>query len=172
MYRLSNNFYKQDALTVAQRLLGKILVRRWEDGTESRHNITETEAYLGEEDLACHASKGRTKRTEVMYSEGGHVYVYLIYGMYWMLNVVTGIEDNPQAVLIRGIDTIVGSGKVGRELKMDKSFYGENMEDSDLIWIEDAPDSPNFKTAPRVGIDYAGDEWKDKPWRFILDNPR
>ena len=171
MYRLSNNFYKQDALTVAQRLLGKILVRRWEDGTESRHIITETEAYLGEKDLACHASKGRTKRTEVMYSEGGHVYVYLIYGMYWMLNVVTGIEDNPQAVLIRGIDTIVGSGKVGRELKMDKSFYGENMAESDRIWIEDAPDAPNFKTAPRVGIEYAGEEWKGKPWRFILDNP-
>jgi len=170
MYRLSNNFYKQDALTVAQKLLGKILVRCWEDSTVTRYLITETEAYLGEEDLACHASKGRTKRTEIMYSEGGHVYVYLIYGMYWMLNVVTGIEDNPQAVLIRGIDKIVGSGKVGRELKMDKSFYGENMEDSDRIWIEDAPDSTSFKTAPRVGIDYAGDEWKDKPWRFILDN--
>ena len=168
MDRLSNIFYKQDALIVAQRLLGKILVHCREDGTVTRHLITETEAYLGEEDLACHASKGRTKRTEIMYSEGGHVYVYLIYGMYWMLNVVTGIEDNPQAVLIRGIDKIVGSGKVGRELKMDKSFYGENMEDSDLIWIEDAPDSANFKTAPRVGIDYAGDEWKDKPWRFIL----
>ena len=170
MYRLSNNFYKQDALTVAQKLLGKILVRCWEDSTVTRYLITETEAYLGEEDLACHASKGRTKRTEIMYSEGGHVYVYLIYGMYWMLNVVTGIENNPQAVLIRGIDKTVGSGKVGRELKMDKSFYGENMAESDRIWIEDAQDRTNFKTAPRVGIDYAGDEWKEKPWRFILDN--
>jgi len=171
MDRLSNNFYKQDALTVAQRLLGKILVRCREDGTVTRHIITETEAYLGEEDLACHASKGRTKRTEIMYSDGGHVYVYLIYGMYWMLNIVTGIEDNPQAVLIRGIDKLVGSGKVGRELKMDKSYYGENLMDSNRIWIENAPDNSNFKTAPRIGIDYAGAEWKDKPWRFILDNP-
>ena len=168
MYRLSNNFYKQDALTVAQRLLGKILVRRWEDGSESRHIITETEAYVGEEDLACHASKGRTKRTEVMYSEGGLVYVYLIYGMYWMLNVVTGTIDHPQAVLIRGIDKIKGSGKVGRELKMDKSYYGENLNDSNRIWIENAPDVQDFISAPRIGIDYAGDFWKEKPWRFLL----
>ena len=168
MDRLSNNFYKQDALTVAQRLLGKILVRCREDGTVTRHLITETEAYLGEEDLACHASKGRTKRTEVMYSEGGLVYVYLIYGMYWMLNVVTGTTDHPQAVLIRGIDKIKGSGKVGRELKMDKSYYGENLMDSNRIWIENAPDIHNFSSAPRIGIDYAGDIWKEKPWRFIL----
>ncbi|MDD4970922.1 MAG: DNA-3-methyladenine glycosylase [Paludibacter sp.] len=170
MSRLTIDFYKQDAVTVAQKLLGKILVRTWDDGTLSQYRITETEAYLGEEDLACHASKGRTKRTDIMYSDGGYVYVYLIYGMYWMLNVVTGTENHPQAVLIRGIDRIVGSGKVGRELKMDKSFYSENLLDSNRIWIEDAPDAYSFKTAPRVGIDYAGEEWKNKPWRFILDN--
>jgi len=169
MSRLTTDFYKQDAITVAGKLLGKILVRRWEDGTQSHYIITETEAYLGEEDLACHASKGRTKRTDIMYADGGHVYVYMIYGMYWMLNVVTGNENYPQAVLIRGIDSIIGSGKVGRELKMDKSFYSENLLDSNRIWIEDAPDTSAFKTAPRVGIDYAGEEWKNKPWRFILD---
>jgi len=168
MDRLNYDFYKQDALTVAQRLLGKILVRRWEDGSETRYVITETEAYLGEEDLACHASKGRTKRTEVMYSEGGLVYVYLIYGMYWMLNVVTGTNNDPQAVLIRGIDKITGSGKVGRELKLDKSYYGESLMDSDRIWIENAPDISDFISAPRIGIDYAGEIWKEKPWRFIL----
>jgi len=168
MHRLASDFYKQDAITIAEKLLGKILVRCREDGTESRYRISETEAYLGEEDLACHASKGRTKRTEIMYAEGGHVYVYLIYGMYWMLNVVTGIENQPQAVLIRGVDNLIGSGKVGRELKMDKSFYGENLNDSTRIWIEDAPDIQNFSTATRVGIDYAGDIWKAKLWRFIL----
>ena len=168
MKRLQYDFYKQDAVTVAEKLLGKTLVRTWEDGTKSCYVITETEAYLGEEDLACHASKGRTKRTEIMYSEGGHVYVYLIYGMYWMLNVVTGIANQPQAVLIRGVDSIIGSGKVGRELKMDKSFYGEDLNDSIRIWIEDAPDVEHFDTAPRVGIDYAGDLWKEKLWRFIL----
>ena len=168
MDRLNYDFYKQDALTVAQRLLGKILVRRWEDGSKTRYVITETEAYLGEEDLACHASKGRTKRTEVMYSEGGLVYVYLIYGMYWMLNVVTGTNNDPQAVLIRGIDKITGSGKVGRELKLDKSYYGESLMVSNRIWIENAPDISDFISAPRIGIDYAGEIWKEKPWRFIL----
>ena len=168
MKKLGTEFYKQDALIVAEKLLGKILVRRWVDGTETRYRITETEAYLGEEDKACHASKGRTPRTEIMYSEGGKVYVYLIYGMYWMLNFVTENENHPQAVLIRGIENIIGSGKVGRELKMDKSFYGEDLLTSNRIWLEDAPDIKNFETAPRIGIDYAGEEWKNKPWRFIL----
>lgn len=165
---LSSEFYKQDAVTVAEKLLGKTLIRTWTDGSETRYRITETEAYLGEEDKACHANKGRTPRTEVMFSDGGKVYVYLIYGMYWMLNVVTGAENHPQAVLIRGIDNIIGSGKVGRELKMDKSFYGEDLLNSSRIKIEDAPEATNFKTAPRIGIDYAGEEWKNKPWRFIL----
>jgi len=168
MKKIEIEFYKQNALIVAEKLLGKILVRRWVDGTETRYRITETEAYLGEEDKACHASKGRTPRTEIMYSEGGKVYVYLIYGMYWMLNFVSGEENHPQAVLIRGIDDIIGSGKVGRELKMDKSFYGENLLTSERIWLENAPDITSFETAPRVGIDYAGDEWKNKLWRFIL----
>jgi DNA-3-methyladenine glycosylase len=168
MKKLNAQFYKQDSVTVAKKLLGKILVRKMNDGTVKRYRITETEAYLGEEDRACHASKGRTKRTEIMYSEGGKVYVYLIYGMYWMLNVVTGPENHPQAVLICGIDTISGSGRVGRELKMDKSFYAENLLNSSRIWIEDAPDETDFNTVPRKGIDFAGDEWKNKLWRFIL----
>ena len=168
MKKIEIEFYKQNALIVAEKLLGKILVRRWVDGTETRYRITETEAYLGEEDKACHASKGRTPRTEIMYSEGGKVYVYLIYGMYWMLNFVSGEENHSQAVLIRGIDDIIGSGKVGRELKMNKSFYGENLLTSERIWLENAPDITSFETAPRVGIDYAGDEWKNKLWRFIL----
>jgi len=167
MNKLDIDFYKQDAITVAEKLLGKTLVRVLADGTMHHYRITETEAYLGAEDKACHASKGRTARTEIMYADGGHIYVYLIYGMYWMLNVVTGTKNNPQAVLIRGIDKIIGSGKVGRELKIDKSFYGETLINSERIWIENAPDETNFYTAPRIGIDYAGDEWKTKPWRFI-----
>lgn len=167
--KLDASFYRNDAVLVAEKLLGKRIVRRWEDGTEQKYVITETEAYLGEEDLACHASKGRTTRTEIMYAEGGKVYVYLIYGMYWMLNVVTGDENHPQAVLIRGIDNIIGSGRVGRELKMDKSFYGEDLLTSSRIWLEDAPTVQHFETAPRVGVDYAGEIWKNKPWRFILE---
>ena len=118
---------------------------------------------MGKADLACHASKGRTSRTEVMFHKGGKVYVYLIYGMYWMLNVVTGEEDNPQAVLICGVSQIKGSGRVGRELKIDNSFYGENLLTSDRIWIADSDDEPNLKFSKRVGVDYAK-EWKDKLW--------
>ena len=165
--RLPESFFTRDAVTVARLLLGKTLVRQWENGEISRYIITETEAYLGEEDMACHASKGRTPRTEVMYHSGGVVYVYLIYGMYWMLNVVTGEENHAQAVLIRGIDAIKGSGKTGRELKIDKSFYGESLLTSARLWIEDAPEINDFTTAPRVGFDYAGEIWKNKPWRFI-----
>ena len=168
MKKLEIDFYRQDAVTVAEKLLGQILVRKWDDGTESRYQITETEAYFGVEDLACHASKGRTPRTEIMYADGGKVYVYLIYGMYWMLNVVTGDENHPQAVLIRGLDDVLGSGKVGRLLKMDKTFYGEDLLSSNRIWIKDSTETVNFVTAARVGIEYAGDEWKNKPWRFIL----
>ena len=169
MNRLNTGFYQNDAVFIAEKLLGKGLVRVFEDGTIKKYLITETEAYLGEEDLACHASKGRTPRTEIMYAYGGKVYIYLIYGMYWMLNVVTGKENHPQAVLIRGIDNIIGSGKVGRELKMDKSFYGEDLLTSNRIWIEDSKVITDFRTLPRVGIDYAGDEWKNKLWRFFLN---
>lgn len=164
---LSREFFTNDAVTVAKQLLGKVIVRRFDDNTVSRYRITETEAYMGEEDKACHASKGRTARTDIMYAEGGRVYVYLIYGMYWMLNVVTGDQGHPQAVLIRGIDDIVGSGRVGRELKIDKSFYGEDLLVSARLTIEDGDDTWTCTAAPRVGIDYAGEEWKNKPWRFI-----
>ena len=165
--KLSLDFYRLDAVTVAEKLLGKILVRQFDDGTIARYRITETEAYFGEEDKACHASKGRTKRTEIMYADGGVVYVYLIYGIYWLLNVVTGTENSPQAVLIRGIDNIIGSGRVGRELKIDCSFYGENLLASKRMWIENAPEIENFTTNTRIGIDYAGEVWKNKLWRFI-----
>lgn len=170
--RLSIDFYRQDALTVAEKLLGKTLCRKWDDGTVSRYTITETEAYYGEEDLACHASKGRTPRTEIMFADGGAIYVYLIYGIYWLLNFVTGTEGHPQAVLIRGIDNIIGSGRTGRELKIDKSFYGESLLTSERLWLEDAPDVTEFETAPRIGIDYAGEVWKNKPWRFIYTAPK
>jgi DNA-3-methyladenine glycosylase len=168
MERLMTDFYKQDAVTLAGKLLGKVLVRISEDGTVNRYIITETEAYFGAEDLACHASKGRTRRTEILYSQGGYLYVYLIYGMYWMLNIVTGAENHPEAVLIRGINELIGSGKVGRKLEIDKSFYGENLITSNRIWLENAPDMTDFLTAPRIGIDYAGDVWKNKNWRFLL----
>ncbi|MBN1107833.1 MAG: DNA-3-methyladenine glycosylase [Bacteroidales bacterium] len=165
--RLKRDFYVRDVLFVAPELIGKILVVRNDSGLFCRYIITETEAYRGDGDEACHASRGRTARTEVMYHEGGKIYVYFVYGMYWMLNFVAGERDNPQAALIRGISGFKGPGKLTRELKIDKSYYGEDMITSERIWVEDAGLRPDFKTGPRIGINYAGEVWKNKPWRFF-----
>jgi len=166
--RLAKDFYARDVLVVAPELLGKILVCKVADEF-LRYRITETEAYRGVEDLACHASKGRTKRTEAMYHTGGVVYVYLIYGMYWLLNVVTGNENDPQAVLIRGLESIYGPGRLTRKLQINKSFYGEDLATSPRIWIEDDGFAPQHSAGKRIGIDYAG-EWKDKLWRYYVVN--
>ena len=154
-------------MEVAPDLIGKKLVRNI-NGKLVEWIITEVEAYRGEEDLACHASKGRTKRTEIMYHEGGELYVYLIYGMYWMLNIVTGSINEPQAVLIRGVEHINGPGRISRVMKIDKSFNGESVVDSERIWVEEGIDVTEIQSAGRIGIDYAGDYWKDMKWRFFL----
>jgi len=165
---LSPDFFLRDVLDVAPDLLGKVLVRRFEDGWIERYHIIETEAYRGVEDVACHASKGRTPRTEVMFQEGGTVYVYLIYGMYWLLNLVTGNEGDASAVLIRGIEGCSGPGRVGRKLQLDKTFYGESLINSSRIWVEDADPVTEIKTSKRIGIGYSGEEWANKLWRFYL----
>ena len=166
--RLTNSFFQRVVLEVAPELLGKIIVRKFDDGCIDKFVITEVEAYSGNGDLACHASKGKTQRTEVMFREGGLVYVYLIYGMYWMLNIVTGKENDAAAVLIRGIEGVSGPGRVGKVLQLDKSFYGENLFNSERIWIENSETVVKFNTSPRIGIDYAGEPWISKPWRFVL----
>jgi DNA-3-methyladenine glycosylase len=166
--RLNGDFFTKDVLEVAPGLLGKSLVRKFVDGSVKSFLITETEAYRGEEDLACHASKGRTQRTEVMYQTSGIIYIYLIYGMYWMLNIVTGKKNQPQATLIRAIEGYNGPGKLSRALELDKSFNGENLLNSERIWIADNQIEPEYYTTPRIGIEYAGDIWKNKPWRYII----
>jgi DNA-3-methyladenine glycosylase len=166
--KLSKEFFSRDVLKVAPELLGKYVVRNQKVSGIARYLITEVEAYRGEEDKACHASKGRTKRTEIMYHEGGKIYVYLVYGMYWMLNIVTGEKDNPQAVLIRGIENFKGPGILSDELKVNNSFYGEDLISSNRIWIENSNKKNDFFTAPRIGIGYACNKWKNKPWRFVL----
>jgi DNA-3-methyladenine glycosylase len=165
--RLTAGFFQRDVLDVAPDLLGKILVRRYPNQTIKRFMITEVEAYRGEEDLACHASKGRTPRTEVMYWSGGHIYVYLIYGIHYMLNFVTEREGIPQAILIRGIDDIIGPGRVSKILEIDMSHNQTDLLFSDDLWVEDSVIKPEFKTSTRIGIDYAGEFWKNRPWRFI-----
>lgn len=164
---LDKSFFHRDVLDVAPDLIGKILVRKFENGETKRYRITETEAYRGEEDSACHASKGRTQRTDVMYHPGGKIYVYLIYGMYWMLNLVTGDPGHPCAVLIRGIEGFNGPGKVGRELGLDKSFYGDEIDGSGRIWLENDGFETAYLVSIRVGVEYAGEEWAKKPWRFV-----
>ncbi len=160
----------RDVLHVAPALLGQLLVRRFDDGSIKRYMITETEAYRNQEDLACHCSKGKTARTQLMYQEGGLIYVYLIYGMYWMLNFVCEASDIPQAALIRACEEINGPGKLGRELRLDKSFYGEDTATSNRLWLEYGIEKEfRILENPRIGIDYAGEIWKNKAWRFTLD---
>jgi DNA-3-methyladenine glycosylase len=166
--KLTETFFQRDVLLVAPELIGKTLVRKFPDDSEKKLLITEVEAYRGTEDLACHASKGKTPRTKIMFGEGGHVYVYLIYGMYWMLNIVTGKENDASAVLIRGVENISGPGRVGKALQLDKSFYGEKLMNSTRIWIEDPGIKVKIATSPRIGIDYAGEPWVSKPWRFVI----
>lgn len=167
--RLGNDFFCRDVLDVAPELVGKTIVRSV-DGIHHKYIITEVEAYRGVEDLACHASKGRTPRTEVMFQHGGLVYVYLIYGMYWMLNFVTGKPGNPQAALIRGVTDCYGPGRLTKKLSISRDFYGEDLAKSSRLWVEDRNNTPLIQISTRIGVDYAGEEWASKPWRFFTND--
>lgn len=168
---LAANFYARDAKTVAKDVLGKHLVVANGDALK-RGRIVETEAYLGQEDLACHASKGRTKRTEVIFGPPGHAYVYLIYGMYDLFNLVTDKVGSAHAVLIRAVEPLEGlegktdgPGKLTRTLGITRAHNKLSLCGPE-IWLEDGPAPKNIKTTPRIGIDYAK-EWKDAPLRFF-----
>ncbi len=175
-YTLPRKFYQRDTLTVAKQLLGCFLVRQIGKKV-IRARITEVEAYIGEDDLACHARRGRTKRTEIMYGEPGRAYVYLIYGMYDLLNIVTEKEGFPAAVLIRAVEIVDaptiktnGPGKLCRVLKIDRSLNGRDMTKKGELWIEKGhPALKNtIRTTPRIGVDYAG-ACALYPWRFVLE---
>jgi DNA-3-methyladenine glycosylase len=164
--KIQKDFYQKDALDIAPEILGHHLVRVTEKET-FRHTITEVEIYRGEDDTGCHVSRGKTKRTEIMYREGGLVYVYLIYGMHWMFNIVTGKEEQPQALLVRGISGFGGPGKLTKHLQIDGSFYGEDLSVSDAVWIEKNSDKKGkIEKYPRIGIDYAQKEDRDRLWRL------
>lgn len=166
--KLEREFYIRDVLDVAPELIGKMLVISLQNGSIGRFMITEVEAYRGVEDKACHACKGRTARTEIMFHEGGRLYVYFIYGMYWMLNIVTAGENIPHAVLIRSLENIKGPGKITKTIGIDRSFYGEDLTVSDRIWIEDDGTRPAFITSPRIGVNYSGEYWMTRQWRFYI----
>jgi len=132
--------------------------------------ITEVEAYVGPQDLASHASKGRTPRTEVMFGKSGYWYVYLIYGVHYCLNIVTEEKDYPAAILIRGVEDISGPGRVTKYFNIDKGFNAMLASKKTGLWIEDrgAVIKPTqIKRGKRIGVDYAG-KWKDKLWRFYM----
>ena len=167
MKRLSYDFFHRHALEVAPDLVGKLLIH---NGNFLR--ISETEAYCGVADTACHAHKGRTKRTEVLYADAGTIYVYLCYGMHWLMNVITGDIDDPQGVLIRACVDAEGPGKLTKKLGITGALNRGSVVDSTELWIADDGFRCNVRTDKRVGIGYASQEDQDKPWRFILDNPK
>jgi len=183
--KLSQTFYEQTTIDVAKQLLGKYLVRTHPEG-ETIGRIVETEAYVGPHDLACHASKGRTARTEVMFGPAGRAYVYFIYGFYNMLNLVTEAKDYPAAVLIRAVEPVLGvelmkerrksdelrnlasgPGKLCQAFAVDRTLNGTDLK-GNTLYVEDRGEpTPRFRSTPRIGVDYAG-KWKAKPYRFLV----
>ena len=187
--KLDPRFYlRKDTIKVARELIGKLVVVPTEDGNRVSAMIVETEAYLGEIDKAAHSFGGRrTNRTEIMYAEGGSVYIFFVYGMYYQLNVVAGPVGHPHAILIRAAEPVEGvelmrerrgempdknltsgPGKLCIALGIDRSLNGENFR-GDRIWIEKYKkiSDADIESGRRVGIDYA-EEFAEKPWRFWL----
>ena len=171
MARCTLSFFNRPTLEVAEDLLGKVLVRRHND-ILSRHLITEVEAYDGPEDKACHASGGKTKRNAILFEKAGYWYVYLCYGMHWMLNIVTGEKGYPAAILFRGLTDVQGPGRLTKHLQIDRKFNGRRCLPSDGLWIESNPsfsiEHYTVKRSPRIGVAYAGPIWANKPYRFFL----
>ena len=187
MSKLSRKFYVRPALVVAKDLLGKYLVKK---GKKNKviGKIVETEAYVGVKDKASHAYGGRvTESCKPVYLEGGHVYIYLCYGIHWQLNIVTEKKGSPECVLIRALEPISnndidlkeirklanGPGKLCRWMGLDKSFNEEDLVNSKRIWLRDGKEEikkSRIVITKRIGIDYA-EEWAEKPLRFyIKDN--
>jgi DNA-3-methyladenine glycosylase len=178
--KLPHNFYNQSTIKIARQLLGKFLISKVK-GKKIVGMITETEAYVGPNDKASHASRGKTPRTEIMFGEPGYWYIYLIYGMYYCLNIVTEHKNYPAAVLIRAVKPVSGlkpeiktdgPGKLCKAFKIDKNLNGKTAFDKKTnLWIEDRGlkiKSSQIKKSPRIGVDYAK-EYKDKLWRFYIN---
>ena len=165
---LEKDYFERPATLLAPDLIGKILCRRTENGI-IRARITETECYFGEDDTACHAHKGKTERTRVMYESGGITYVYLCYGMHVMLNIVSGLADHPEAVLIRGVEEAVGPGRTTKFLHITTADNALPLSPKSGIWIEDdGQKPPKITRTPRIGIDYATKRDRERKWRFTV----
>jgi DNA-3-methyladenine glycosylase len=166
---LTTAFFDRSALKVAHDLIGCRLHSTLA-GQSQTHIITETEAYMGAHDLASHAAKGRTRRTEVMFGRPGTLYVYFVYGMHWMLNVVTGPVGFPAAVLIRAVEVVEGPGRLTKALGINGDLNGRAANKETGVWFSEGP-RPSCKQiirSPRIGVDYAGPIWSLKPYRFSL----
>lgn len=166
---LKDDYFAGHALSIARRLLGRYLIIRREENDEALV-IRETEAYIGAHDLACHGRFGVTPRTAVLFGPPGRWYVHFVYGLFWMLNVVTGREGVASGVLLRAAGPYRGPGVLTRSLGIDKRFNGQPIAPATGLWIEDRGGIVRHSQiirSPRVGVDYAG-EWKDKPYRFRL----
>ncbi len=186
---ISREYYARPTLTVARELLGAVLVRL-ENGVRASGIITETEAYVGESDLGCHAKAGITPRTAIMYGMPGSAYIYFNYGMHWMLNAVTEKEGFPAAVLIRAIQPLEGleiiavrrgrqlkpkwtdgPGKLTQALNINKSFNGVDLCSRESgLWIEagESISDENVTIGARVGLNSVPEPWKSMPWRFFI----
>lgn len=175
-------FFNAPVLDLAHDLLGKIIVRRMSDGSVKRFRITEVEAYGGMEDSASHASRGKTQRNAPMFESGGILYVYLCYGIFNLLNFVSGAEDSPEGVMIRGVSPISEQGQVGiniegpgrssRAMEITRELNREDLLSSERFWLEDdgtRPDPEDIEHLKRVGIGYATQEDQDRLWRLRVN---
>jgi DNA-3-methyladenine glycosylase len=187
--KLHRPFYQQATIEVARQWLGKGLVGRHRDGT-TIGRIVESEAYIGPHDKACHAARGRTARTEVMFGPPGHAYVYFVYGFHHMLNIVTEQENFPAAVLIRAVEPVggialmkrrrgdgdlenlaSGPGKLCQAFAIDRTLNGSDVC-GDVLFVRDPGEPvPEVVATPRIGVDYAG-HWKYEPLRFLISGSR
>jgi len=171
---LGEKFFERPATEVAPDILGKFLVRRV-NGLENALIITEVEAYEGTGDRASHAHRGVTERNKIMFGPPGVWYVYFVYGMHWMLNIVTGTDGHPSAVLIRSTGNISGPGRLTKDLGIDKALNGKESSRDSGLWIEDrgiSVEREKIERTPRIGVSYAGPYWSGKKYRFILENNR
>lgn len=172
-YKILNQsfFQNKDTIKIAKSLLGKFLVRRYR-GKIKAYLITEVEVYDGFQDRASHAYRGETERNKIMFGEAGRWYIYFTYGMHWLLNIITGPKNYPAAILIRGAAGINGPAKLTKALHIDKKLKGKPALPPSALWIEDRGmiiQLKNIKSAPRIGVDYAGPIWRKKKLRFYIN---
>jgi DNA-3-methyladenine glycosylase len=163
---LDSTFFDRPAEKVAHDLIGCRL--NWRCGPRSDSRIvTETEAYTGPDDLASHAARGRTKRNEAMFGPPGSFYVYFVYGMHWMLNIVTGPIGYPAAVLIRGVDGFVGPGRLTKAIGITGRLNAKVASEETGVWFSEAPILSNWRVSRSTRI--TGPTWSAKPYRFTLE---